>query len=343
MLLKSLKGEAGKLKPNAEDRITKYLSMLNKGMLFDELSEDYLEKAGVKDILTGVPVPVLPGEDGELTTLSIMLNMAKIIGGDSNYPYLEQYIDYIKFVADDDPEPVLLSFGAKEADAGNYESACMLFRAILLIFPKSRDALYLYGRACKGAYEQENLDEEYVGNFKAESLEAFELLTMMHKEFDMGYYFLGYSYANLGLYTKAKITWESFIELHQLDDELREEINERIELLEEPIIIEQACNRINAGDYQGGKDTLEPYTEGRYEKWWPLYYHLGIAEEGLGNVDAAIKRFKEALALTPSNTELMQELVKLYNSIGDKENVEKYEKKISIISKNIESERNEYS
>ena len=343
MLSRSSKERVGKLKPNTEDRITKYLSMPNKGMLFDELSEDYLEKAGVKDILSGVPVPVLPGDDGELTTLTIMLNMAKIIGGDSNYPYQEQYINYIKFVTDDDPEPVLLSFGAKEADAGNFLQACMLFRTILLMFPKSRDALFLYGRACKGAYEQEGMDEEFVGNFKAESLEVFELLTMLHEDFDMGYYFLGYAYANLGLYTKAKLTWDSFLQLHQLDDEMRQEIEERMEFLEEPLVIEEGCNKIMSGDYQGGKEALEPYTEGRYENWWPLYYHLGIAEEGLGNVEKAIERFKKALSLTPSNIELMQELIKVYEQVGDSENVKKYQNKIEIVSKNIASESNENS
>ena len=36
---------------------------------------------------------------------------------------------------------------------------------------------------------------------------------MIHPDFAMGYYFLGYGYANMGLYTKASLTWESFIEL----------------------------------------------------------------------------------------------------------------------------------
>ena len=328
------------MKPNTEDRITKYLSMLNKGMLFDELSKDYLEKAGVADILTGVPVPVMPGEDGELSTLTIMLNMAKIIGGDNNYPYIEQYKDYINYVTQDDPIPVLLSFGAKEADAGNYEVACMYFRAILAIQPKSLDALYLYGRACKGAYEQEDMDEEFVGSFKAESLEAFELLTMLHKDFDMGYYFLGYAYANLGLYTKAKLTWDTFLKLHDKSDEATDEIEERLESLTQPMIIEQGCNKIMAGDYQGGKEILEPFIDSTYKEWWPLYYHLGIAEEGLGNTEGAIAMFKQALVYSPSNIEVMQELVTLYQATGDEAGVKKYSDKIEIVKQNALNELN---
>ena len=326
--------------------------MLNMGMLFDELSETYLEKAGVKDIIGGVPVPVNPGEDGELSTLSIALNMARVIGGDENYPYVEQYIEYIKHIAGEEAVQLIISEGAKAADRGEFEVACMFFRAALIIDPHSLTALYLYGRSCKEAYEREaeesmgetgenaDLIEGYIGSFKAESMESFELLTMMHPEFDMGYYFLGYAYLNLGLYTKAQITWETFRKLHEEADELKKDVDEMLGRLGDPVVIEQGCNRVMSGDYQGGKALLEPYMEGSYEQWWPLWYHLGIAEEALGNTEAAINRFKKALTFTPSNTDIMRELVELYKAVGDETNAEKYSKKIEIIQTNIEEEAN---
>ena len=315
-------------------------------MLFDELSESYLEKAGVKDIIGGVPVPVNPGEDGELSTLSIALNMARVIGGDDNYPYVEQYVRYIKHIAGEDAVQLIISEGAKAADRGDFEIACMFFRAALIIDPHSLTALYLYGRSCKEAYEKEaeesmgavaenvEIIEGYIGSFKAESMESFELLTMMHPEFDMGYYFLGYAYLNLGLYTKAQITWESFKKLHEERDELRLDVDDMLERLNDPIIIEQGCNRIMSGDYQGGKAVLESYMTGNYEQWWPLWYHLGIAEEGLGNTEEAISRFKKALVYTPSNTDIMKELVELYRAVGDETNSDKYSRKIEIIQTN---------
>ena len=78
----------------------------------------------------------------------------------------------------------------------------------LFVDPDSADALYCYGRACRDAYEKGE-GEEYVGRFKAESLEAFEKLTLKKPDFDMGFYFLGYGYLNLGLYVKAKLTWRA--------------------------------------------------------------------------------------------------------------------------------------
>ena len=64
---------------------------------------------------------------------------------------------------------------------------------------------------------------EYIGRYKAESLDAFERLTLKKPDFDMGFYFLGYGYLNLGLYVKAKLTWETFMELSE-NQEQKDEV-----------------------------------------------------------------------------------------------------------------------
>ena len=88
----------------------------------------------------------------------------------------------------------------------------------------------------------------YIGNFKAESMDTFEVLTMMHPDFAMGYYFLGYAYLNMGLYLKAKLTWDEFIKLSsaadineagldydQLED-LRNEVTRMLLDLDDPVL-----------------------------------------------------------------------------------------------------------
>ena len=326
------------------DRISKYLISLNKGILFDELSDRYLRSAGVRDVLKGVPVPVAAGMGEELSNVTLALGMARVIGADNDFPYKEQYLAYIRRSFGEDFIKVIISEGAKRGSSGDYEIAAMLFRAALIMDPESRDALYLYGRACKDAYEIETQDEEYVGNFKAESIEAFELLTMLHPDFDMGYYFLGYGYANLGLYAKAELTWRDFMRL-SLDDpqaeELRDEIGARLRSLEEPVRIEQACNRILSGDYLSGLEVLKEYTETGYADWWPLWYHIATAESALGNADAAIAAYRRALSLSPSNTAVMAELADVCEAAGDQANADKYRNKIRIVMQNIEDERGE--
>ena len=201
------------------DKIKEYLVPLNGQILFDELADGYLRKAGIYDILHGVPVPIRVDAEQGLTTLTIALGMAAVLGADPEFRYREAYLAYIRKLFGNGFTRILLSEGAKAGGEGRFEEACVWFRAALLLEPLQRDALYLYGRACKDAYEQEGRPEDYVGNFKAQSIELFEVLTMAHPDDAIGYYFLGYSCANLGLYVKAKLTWEDFLRLSEREVE----------------------------------------------------------------------------------------------------------------------------
>ena len=86
--------------------------------------------------------------DGATTDAGdILMDMARVVGGDPVFVYVDKYIDFIKHAAGDQAEAMLVAEGAKSADNGDFEDACMLLRAALRIEPKSRAALYLYGRA----------------------------------------------------------------------------------------------------------------------------------------------------------------------------------------------------
>ena len=343
-----------------KDRISKYLISCNKDMLFGELSEPFLQSMGAQGLLSGIPVPISEGKNGQIAVKDIVLDMAKAAGADPDFVYAGQYLAYIKAAAGSQAEPMLVSEAAALADEGRYEESCMLLRTALAIEPKSRAALYLYGRACKACYEvaaEEDAEgegagrgEDYIGAFKAESMDIFEVLTMMHPDFAMGYYFLGYAYLNLGLYLKAKLTWDDFMkysasaepedtgmETDQLED-LRREISAMLLDLEEPVKIETGCNQIMGGDFAGGRDTLSKFKEGRYANWWPLWYYLAVAEASLGNAEEAISDYRRVLTLTPSNTDVMEELVAVYEAIGDMDNAAKYRTKIEIVRRNQAAE-----
>ena len=336
-----------------KDRISRYLSPRVREMMFAELSADWLERTGSAEILSGVAVPVdteAAEETGGIDVRNIVLDMARVMGGDPFFVYADKYAGFIRHAAGENAVPMLVSEGAASADAGDPEDACMLLRAALRLEPKSKEALYLYARACKDCYENEaeafangGGDEEKTGMFKAESMETFELLTMMHPDFAMGYYFLGYAYLNMGLYLKARLTWQDFLKYSSgsdkdsdaMDDDmlaaLRDEISQRIEELADPVEIERGCNMIMSGDFQGGKAVLDAYRDGSYAGWWPLWYYLGTAESALGHSSDAAECFRRVLSLSPSNTEAMEELAAIYAMSGDEENASKYRKKIEII------------
>lgn len=322
-----------------KDRISQYLTPHLSEMIFDELSDGYLERAGIKDIMTGVPVPIRKTELESISTLSIARNMAFVIGCDPTFQYKENYIAYILRAFDKRFAEGLISDGVEGAARNDFEYACIQFRAAMQIDPDNANAYYCYGRACKDAYEAGE-EEELVGRFKAESLEAFEIATLKNPQLAEAFYFLGYGYVNLGLYIKAKLTWEDFMKL-SADEELKKEIAQRLEQLEQPVEIEKGYNMVLAGKYEEGIEALSVYTEGQYADWWPLWYYLGAAYAALERDDEAVASFLQVLRFSPSNAEAMEELVKLYEKLGDEEKAAKYRTKLEIVSENAKKDREE--
>lgn len=343
----------GNEKPRIEDRVGQYLVPHLSDFVFDELSDSYLDKAGIADILLGIPIPIRKTAMMHLTTLDIARNMAFVIGCDPNFTYGENYRAYILRVFGTKFAEGLISDGVDGAQKKDYDYACIQFRAAMQIDPQNVDALYCYGRACKDAYELGE-DEEFVGRFKAESLEAFEQVTLRRPDFAEGFYFLGYGYANLGLYIKAKLTWEEYMKLTEeaaetktdpSDEtaeakqkalrELREEIQMRLNSLTDPVEIEKGYNLVLSGRYEEGIGVLSRYREGVYKDWWPLWYYLGVAYSQLDMNEEAVSHLRQVLQLSPSNLETMEELVGVYEKLGDTAMAEKYEKKMQVVKENI--------
>jgi tetratricopeptide (TPR) repeat protein len=329
-----------------KDRVKEYLLPITEDYIFDELSDDYLRRAELTDILKGVPVPLGKSQLSSLTNLKIAHNMAVIIGCDPDFPYVDNYKKAIlksfgqKFIR------LLIKEGLEKAERKEFLEGAVLFRAARILDPKSVDALYAYAKICKDIYDAGE-DNEYIGRFKAESIEAFEALTKLSPDFDMPYYFLGYGYLNLGLYLKAKLAWDRFLNLASDDTstekkDLYKEIQDWQEKLKEPILIEEAYNDILAERFPEGIRKLSPYTgDERFCFWWPLWYYLGLAKSRMGMYEEAEGDLLRGLSLSPSNTDIMEELVLIYHISGDQDKEDKYRSKIDLIIKNGSKEKND--
>ena len=370
------------------DRIGELLTEHLKEMVFDELSYEYLERAGVSDILKDVPVPIRKTEMNNITVLKIALNMAFVIGCDPGFKYRDNYLQYILRNFDKNFSNGLIAKGLDTAQEGEYEEACIYFRGALQVDPDNAGAYYCYGRGLKDAYErlsqtdaeaelsasERSSREDIIGRFKAESLEAFEVAVDKDPELKDAYYYLGYAYLNMGLYVKAKLVWEKYMELSakspatgneavdKASKEAREDVALRLRQLDEPVKIEEGYNMILSGKFEEGIKALKPYTEGRYAAWWPLWFYLGTAYrelakrsrsefEAAGGGDAsgdevtrgayeeAAKYYREVIKLDPSNKDAMSELSEIYRFLGNAEMAEKYTKKIAIVEQNAEADR----
>jgi len=325
-----------------KDRIGSYLKKYMEEFVFQEFSDSYMEKAGVTDLMKGVQIP-LRKEDVEgfeggsgIKAFYIADNMAKIMGIDPHFRYTEHYVAFLLKMFDYKIFEGMLEKGRALAEKGEYDSACIYFRSTLCMNPTYLYGMYSYAKVCRAMY-LESGDEAYIGRFKAEAMDYFELITEMHPKFAEAYYYLGYAYLNMGLYSKAQITWKEFINLTQ-DANDRQEICERLQQIKGPVEIEHGYNAVLAGRYQEGIAALEPYLESDFKTWWPLFYFVGVCYARTGRVNDAIGSFKRVLSFNGSHLESMEELVNLYAINQDVTNETKYRKKIELIRGNLSEE-----
>jgi len=308
-----------------------------KDLTFDEFSPAFLERAGIKKIFSGVPIP-LREEDreafrapGGLQSNIIAENMSRVLGIDPKFKHREAYISFIDRNFGKKAVENMTRKAKDHADREDYEDACIYFRAALVLKYNDLAAMYGYARILRTLYSKSD-KEEYIGNLKAESLEYFEMTTEYFPRFDMGWYYLGYMYLNLGLYVKAKLTWEEYLKWSRVRKD-RSEIKSRLKQISEPVEIEKGYNAVLSGRWSKGLEILEPYKASRFNDWWPLWYYLGVAYERTGRAEEAETSFKQALKGSPRHIESMQELVAIYEQAGDKANVKKYRDKIALVKK----------
>ena len=101
--------------------------------------------------------------------------------------------------------------------------------------------------------------------------------------------------------------------------------------MKDPVAIEKGYNLILSSRFEEGIQALDAYRDSEYAGWWPLWYYLGAAHEGLDEDEEAIECLLKVLSLAPSNTECMEKLEKLYQKQGNEEKAEKYRRKIQIV------------
>lgn len=329
-----------------EDRIGKYFKKYLNKFVFVEFSEEFMKKSKAEELMKGVPIPLRKKEIKEfaggegIDMLVLAENMAWVMGCDPHFKHTKDYVAILKKLYNYKIYEGMMKEGRDAAERGDMDNACIHFRASLCMQYDYLHGMYSYARACRAMYLNSR-NEEYVGRFKAEALDWFELLTETHPRFAQGYYYLGYAYLNMGLYSKADIAWRGFIKFSRNSKD-KKEIRNRINQIEEPRQIEHGCNEITAGRYEDGINILESFLSSRFNDWWPLNYYLGVGYEMTGRRADAVSAFKKVLQLNGSHIETMKELLAIYEEENDKANIKKYKDKIELIEHNMEEERSQF-
>ncbi len=331
-------------------RLTGYFESTLNNFVFDGLATKALLAMDVLDILEDVPVP-MQQEDlakiaaGEgVSAARIAVNMAYVLGCNPEFTYRRAYTDFMDKMFAGEMYGGVIKAAEAEADAGRLHSACVYFRAAIVLRENDLKAMFGYAMALRELYvtaakgENEDVEElsqeeqeNYIGNFKAETIQVLEEISIAYPDFPEPHYFLGYAYLNMGLYIKADLAWRDFLEV-ATDAEQKEEIRQRRDQLKGPVEIEKGINFVLSGRFDEGIEVLQTFVSNpAADEWWPFHYYLGLAYASCDQADKAIEQLKRALALNPSHIESMEELVTIYRSKGDSENEEKYSRKIELI------------
>ncbi|MGI6720174.1 MAG: tetratricopeptide repeat protein [Anaerovoracaceae bacterium] len=324
-----------------DDRIAPYLKHLLEALLFDSFSEEYLSRESL-EFMVGVPIPIQKEDlsaflEGGIPLIRLADNMALVTGVDPAFPSAGAYMRFLARFFDENLPNVLADLGAQHLHSADYAKSAAYFRSALVLDSSHQTALFGYACACREWYLSLEAEDsaEQIQALKDEALEFYELCNALYPELAAPYYFLGYAYLNLGMYTKAKLVWEEFLKLESEEEE-RQEIEERLEQLEDPVRIEEGINFLLAGKLNEGLAILEPYAETETASWWPLHYYLASAYRALGHDTEAIEGFHKVLELAPSHIDSTMQLAELYEQKGDDEKAEKYFRKVHILHQNRE-------
>ncbi len=326
-----------------KSRIDKYFKKYLDDFVFLELMPEYVKRERL-DFMRRVPMPVKRdqlkelSEEGRIDFKYFIDGMIDILGLDPEFKYRTQYITFLRYI-DKNIVKAAASSAIKEALDGKLVHAAIILRGALAISPYDPDALYNYMLVCRNLYVTFD-DRQKVADFKAEVFEVLELLKEVKPDFSMTYYYLGYAHVNAGRYAEAEKAWQKFTLLSEPCDELNE-IRERLSDLKIPVHIEEGYQNIIGGNYEKGLEILNQYKDNAaLQSWWPLNYYLGVAHSRIGKLSAAIEYFKKALKEAPSSIEILQEMTAAYNASGDEVNAEKYRRKIEMVKKNHEKDKN---
>ena len=322
-----------------EDKLKDYLVGEVKNFIFSEVSEEFLNSADL-GFMKDIPIPIAPEDlkkftENGLSTTQIADNMAIVIGSDTHFKYVDNYLQYLNKLFDD---KLVLVFAKKGEDClkiGNYRKGLAYLRAGLMFRNEALESMFCYANGCRFWYfsmEGEEDQDDLILTLKGEAKTYFEYCTEAYPEFPQAWYYLGYAYLNMGQYLRTQIAWKHYMKCAGSDDpENIKEIEGRLVELEDPVKIEAGVNLLAQGKMEEGLKVLEPYVDTQYGKWWPLHFNLACAYRELGHVNEAIEGFLKVLEYSPSNYDAMVALSELYAELGDAEKSEKYLNKSKLV------------
>jgi tetratricopeptide (TPR) repeat protein len=152
------------------------------------------------------------------------------------------------------------------------------------------------------------------------------------------YYLLAYAFFELGLFQKANIYAQKYMDIGTDEDQLEEledyldviqsEEDDDLSINDELLVLqERVTNYLANHDWKSAKTTLLTIVD-RYQDFWPAYNNLALVELHLGNHEEAIRVLYYVLEHNPGNLSALIHLTMLKRLIGQEK--EAFEQLVSF-------------
>lgn len=300
------------------DRLDEYFKRKTENISFIEIKPNtHIDVNGYK-VTEKIPLPIVVDDlieevkeneniSEEIKFASFINGMVYTLGVDPDFKYTKEYKDLL-YSYDEKIEGYILFRGIQEMTKENLESGMIWLRALYFINSKNLIGKYNYALAiAEKAKELIELSDFNQGKaFLDSSTKVLEEILNDDPDFHLAHYKLGYHYKSKKEYKKSQLTWEKFLRLGK-EDELLQEVRDCLEEMKDDVIYEEGYNLVLEGYYQEGLEKLLALEE-RYDKWWNLYFIIGLGYRGMGEFDKAKLYFEKVLELEEDQVDALNEL-----------------------------------
>ena len=299
-------------------RLDEYFKQKTSNISFIEIKENtHIDVNGYK-VTEDIPLPIVVDDlieevkeneniSEEIEFSSFINGMVYILGVDPEFKYNKEYKE-ILYKYDEKIEDYILYRGIKDITEDKLEAGMIWLRALYFTNNKNLIAKYNYALAVaeKAKLLIESNDMAKGRTFLDVSTNILEEILNDDPDFHLAHYKLGYHYKSKKEYKKSQLTWEKFLRLGK-EDELLEEVRNCLENMKDDVIYEEGYNLVLEGYYQEGLEKLLVLEE-RYDKWWNLYFIIGLRYRGIGEFVDASTYYEKVLELEEDQVDALNEL-----------------------------------
>ena len=301
-------------------------------VVFIELKKD-IHIPGKEAVLRkNIPIPipvkrlanrVTQNDYDDLSVKEMTEGMVAVVAIDPDFRHREYYKSLLMGL-DEGMSRILTAIAIKHAEENRLEDAFVYFETAIILDASNLDAAYNKAKVCE-ALSRETVDTEMAMAWENEAFALMEKLTVDFADFNLPYYHLGFHYSNSGLYKKAELAWEHFIEGSDDENKIME-VQEMLIKIRDRIIFDEGYNEVLAGAFETGLEKLLKL-EDENSSWWNLLFFIALAYRNLGKIETAVEYFERVIRIKPDQAESLNELGLCYSIIGNKSESARYFKK----------------